>query len=225
MVETNVSLTDRADAVPPNDTTFHLSLRFTPPRTGVYVLRVAPLPGEATVANNERPFAVTVVPEQIRVFLDDAVPGWEYRHVRHALARDPAVALVANAAAGEVVVRPTGQTWRLEAAGDDVFQQYWSDRVRAEARRIRHLTPLPPPPVSEEWYALGRNDALLAEIARVSGGEFLAAPTGRQLAAALTARPRAEPRRFDLRDAWWALLVTAGGLIISWARRPFPGTA
>jgi hypothetical protein len=194
------------------------SVQFTPKHSGVYALKLAPVPGEVTTDNNRRPFAVTVLPGRIRVFLQHEKPDWEFRHVRHALGRDPAVALVDRQEEADVVLATSGQTWRWEALGDDVFQRYWSGRVRDEYLRTRNVPRPEPVVVSEEMYRLWRNDELLRELARVSGGRFFTADTISELPAALRADRPGDRRRFDLRDSWLVLLATAAAFMVSWAR-------
>lgn len=193
-----------------------VSLRFRPERAGIFALEIEPLPGEATTENNRREFAVEVVGRKIRVFIRRDAPGWEYRHVRQALRRDPLVEVVEDAAGADVTVSADGETWRLRAHGDEVFENYWRARVRGS------LPPVAQPQVSEELYALWRADELLREVARVSGGRFFTAETVGELPAALEAVVKRQRRRFDLRDSWWVLVAVGGLFISSWVRRrPF----
>lgn len=69
------------------------SLRFVPDAEGerTYTLRAEPLPGEARTDNNERAFRMAVRREMIRVLIVETAPRWEYRYLRNAARRDPAV--------------------------------------------------------------------------------------------------------------------------------------
>jgi hypothetical protein len=69
------------------------SLRFVPDAEGerVYTLRADPLPGESRTDNNERTFRMAVRSQSIRVLIVDSLPRWEYRYLRNAARRDPAV--------------------------------------------------------------------------------------------------------------------------------------
>ena len=205
-----------------NISTGDISWSFSPPHSGSYALRVTGLPGEADEENNVREFALTVIPEKIRVGLRPDAPDWEFRQVRHALERDPAVELVAEPDQAAVVVSTTHQTWRLQAWGGEVFQRYWSGRVRAEFLRVKSPTRAAAAPVSEERYVLWRNDALLQEVARVSGGAFLTGDRIAELPQALRVVGPPERRRFDLRDSWLLLGALAFGFIVSWAARRRP---
>jgi hypothetical protein len=196
-----------------------ISLHFQAERTGIYTLRIELLPGEATVENNAREFAVTVVPQKIRVVLKHEKPDWEFRHVRHALERDPAVELVADATRADLVIATTNETWRLEGQSDEVFRRYWNDSVRRDFMGTHKMVRLSQPSQSEEMYALWRNDELLREVARVSGGEFFTEETIGELSATIQTFAPRERRQFDLRDSWLVLLVIAAGFISSWALR------
>ena len=73
-------------------------LRFevAPDRTGqfVYELRIAPVEGEATLANNRRPFVLKVLRDKIRVLHVAGRPDWDVRALRTLLRRDPNVELL-----------------------------------------------------------------------------------------------------------------------------------
>ncbi len=54
-------------------------------------LSVAPIPGESDRNNNSISFTLHGRQETIKVLVIDTLPRWEYRFIRNALARDPAV--------------------------------------------------------------------------------------------------------------------------------------
>ncbi|HLT39771.1 MAG TPA: hypothetical protein VK034_25990, partial [Enhygromyxa sp.] len=74
------------------------TIRFevAPDRTGqfVYQIRVAPLDGEASVANNHRSFIVKVLRDKVRVLHVAGRPDWDVRALRTLLKRDPNVELL-----------------------------------------------------------------------------------------------------------------------------------
>jgi hypothetical protein len=67
-----------------------------PDRTGqfVYEIRVAPLDGEATLANNRRAFIIKVLRDKVRVLHVAGRPDWDVRALRTLLKRDPNVELL-----------------------------------------------------------------------------------------------------------------------------------
>ncbi|MFO7561144.1 MAG: hypothetical protein R6X02_00770 [Enhygromyxa sp.] len=67
-----------------------------PDRTGqfVYEIRVAPLEGEASVANNRRAFIIKVLRDKVRVLHVAGRPDWDVRALRTLLKRDPNVELL-----------------------------------------------------------------------------------------------------------------------------------
>ena len=68
-------------------------LRWQPDREGDYRITMSlPVePGEAIEANNRTEATVSVRTEQLRVFLAESLPRWEYRYLRNALSRDPGI--------------------------------------------------------------------------------------------------------------------------------------
>jgi hypothetical protein len=195
-----------------NVTAGEVELRIPVRGSGRYELRVAELPGEATGENNGREFFLTVLERPVRVFIERAAADWEYRHVRAVLRREAMVELVEERARADVVVRADGRTWRLRRYGGEVFEDYWRMRVRGGIETAGQAS------VSEEVYALGRNDELLQEVARVSGGAFYTPETVGGLRAAVRQAAR---RRWDARDSWAVLGVLAAFWISSWVARRF----
>jgi len=150
-------------------------LRDLPAGTHRLELRVRPVTGEMSTANNRRPFHVTVFDRDIRVWLDAGTIDWEFRHVLHALRRDPAVEIVSNASLADVVIKTDGATWRMRKFGPDVFHRYWSRRVRLEWLQ-KTGTKLPATAtVPVEPYRLNCRQPLLHDLARITGGQVLAA--------------------------------------------------
>jgi uncharacterized membrane protein len=56
-----------------------------------YKLRVLPVEGELTQRNNDIVFHLDVRPEKIRVLFVEGQPSWEYKYVKEAMEKDPAV--------------------------------------------------------------------------------------------------------------------------------------
>ena len=56
-----------------------------------YTLRVEPQPGETRDDNNQKPFAMNVVDDIVRVLVLDGAPRWEFRYLYTALERDERV--------------------------------------------------------------------------------------------------------------------------------------
>ncbi len=69
------------------------SLSFFPRQLGEwsYTLRAEPVPGETRTDNNERSFRMAVRRETIHILIVETEPRWEYRYLRNAAWRDPAV--------------------------------------------------------------------------------------------------------------------------------------
>ena len=66
-------------------------LILTPTETGSATLemQIAPLPNEASTANNNATHKVRVIDEKIKVLYVEGMPRWEYRYLRWVLLRDP----------------------------------------------------------------------------------------------------------------------------------------
>jgi hypothetical protein len=66
-------------------------LILTPTETGSATLEIliAPLPNEASTANNSTTHKVRVIDEKIKVLYVEGMPRWEYRYLRWVLLRDP----------------------------------------------------------------------------------------------------------------------------------------
>jgi uncharacterized membrane protein len=81
-------------------------LQFVATAAGVqrYKVRVVPVAGEATTRNNEVTFHLDVRPEKIRVLFVEGEASWEYKFVKQALERDPAVEICG-------LVRLPGDEW------------------------------------------------------------------------------------------------------------------
>jgi hypothetical protein len=178
-------------------------------------LRVRPIAGELSTANNHRPFQITVFDRNIRVWLDANKVNWEFRHILHAMRRDPAVELVTDASLADVVIKTDGETWRMRKFGPDVFQQYWSRRVRLEWLQKTGASLPARLVVSDEPYRLGCHQLLLHDLARISGGKILGADTISRLPDLL----RDTRRTGDRRGSWIALVICLGLLTLGWMYR------
>lgn len=68
-------------------------LQFVAAAAGIqkFKLRVLPIEGELTQRNNEIIFHLDVRPEKIRVLFVEGQPSWEYKFVKEAMEKDPAV--------------------------------------------------------------------------------------------------------------------------------------
>ncbi len=68
---------------------FRVPTEATTPRN--LTVAVGPLPGDVRPDNDRRDVAIQVADDKVKILLVDAEPRWEFRYVRNALARDPAV--------------------------------------------------------------------------------------------------------------------------------------
>lgn len=190
-----------------------------PPGLRQYELRVLPSPGEVTTANNTRVFQVARHADPIRVRMESEKVDWEFRHVLHAMRRDPSVAIVTDGSKADVVVKTDGETWRMRRHGHEAFQKYWSRRVRWEW--IEHHRPVMPKqiPVREELYQLWCQEQTLKEVARVSGGAYFTERDTDKIGEELKRVSVGVANRFDLRESWLVLLMLVGCWAMGWVTR------
>jgi uncharacterized membrane protein len=89
---TNTVGTEKVVQVQPGESLSD-SMMWMPSEAGEYrfVLEIPPLPGEARKDNNRAEFKLEARLELIKVLVVDSTPRWEYRYLRNALMRDPAV--------------------------------------------------------------------------------------------------------------------------------------
>ena len=80
-------------ALKPDGTLTPARVEFAAENAGLqrYVLRLNPMPGELTDANNALHFHLDVRQDKLRVLAIEGNPGWEYKWIRRALEADPAV--------------------------------------------------------------------------------------------------------------------------------------
>ncbi|HWE04839.1 MAG TPA: hypothetical protein VG326_20705 [Tepidisphaeraceae bacterium] len=74
-----------------------------------YKLRVLPVPGELTDRNNDIIFHLDVRPEKIRVLFVEGSPSWEYKFIKQAFEKDPAIDFYG-------MVRLPGDEWLYQGA-------------------------------------------------------------------------------------------------------------
>ncbi len=149
-----------------------------------YEVRVDPLDGEVTAANNRAAYVLRVVDEPIRVLLLEGKPYWDTKFLVRTLASDPSIELVSvvRLAEGRFLQRTLPRKPPLAAAADS---------PPAEDRAATNTRP-------ETWQVLSRVESLLADPAALA--KFQIVVLGRDAEAYLTDDALIAIKRWLARD-------------------------